>query len=244
MAKIKIIIISLLVILITGCRAEYHLNFDSNLNIEEIITMVDRNDTIINYAPNVNAFIDIMLEDLETSGLVDNRDIKTNIGVNETTGIGTAHYNSFNEYIEDNILIDNIFESMNITKDNNIITVKFKSLTGKYEIFIDDGLYAAFFDEAQLKIKIPFQVLNNNADYYEKETNTYVWEYNANVIAKDVDIVFDTKQPIKESIITSIKNLINNNGNFSLIMVIFILLFIIGIGGFFIIIKNKANNTV
>ena len=92
-------------------------------------------------------------------------------------------------------LIENLFSNFNIIKTENIYEFEYKAKSlNNVEIFDASDLYASLVEEIKVNIKLPFRVLNHNADMFNEDIGIYTWEYSNRKPTKNIIIEFDTSK--------------------------------------------------
>ncbi len=192
----KIVLIFVYILILSGCTAEYNINIDKDLIIDETIVLGDSTYNIKKQNLNVDSFIDSILYEFDTdpnySMYVYEKDIKESfVNVKAKT-----IYLDFLGYNRNNNVKENLFSKLNIYEDNGTYTFEYK-IKPKDQIKIfneSESLYDSLIDEVTVNITLPFQVEKHNADSYIAHTGTYTWNYSKNSKLKDINIKFNTNK--------------------------------------------------
>lgn len=241
--KFKLFLLFFIIFIVSGCDAEYHISIDKNLVIEEKITLMEENDNIYLYAPTINDFIDDVIAQVKDEYLNDNYEINKEIGENESGSHAVRLYNTFESLTKDNILIGQLYNTMNITVNDNIVNLKFDSIDDDYQLFKDSPTTSAIFNKLTLTIELPFEVLSSNADYVDEAKRMYVWYYSADVSNKDVELLFNSDKIAKISVVDRLEQIFKD-GNYSSFLIIGIIVILGLILISYIVVINKYNNSV
>jgi hypothetical protein len=205
--KIKILCLCLLALLISGCKAEYNIDIKSDLSVNEEISFMEKNSTISTMAPKVEDYITQLITDTQSE---DDRSanyyISKEIGTKESGSVANRIYDDFTSFKEENILLGEIFTSINVTTEEHMVSIECKSLSSHYQVFTETATSDSLLESFKIHITVPFEVIDSNADSSDRFTNTYTWNYDKMSLYKDVDLSFDTSKPFKADIIDEIKN--------------------------------------
>ena len=243
--KIKFLLLLLIVIVVSGCDAEYNITIHENLAIEEKITFMEKNDAIYLYTSSINGYIDSFIIQMGDQYSVDNYDVKKEIG-DTVSGIEAVRpYNDFESLTENNILIGEIYDemSMNIDDYNNLVELNFKSINKRYEIFYGDLHSDALLSNINIVIELPYEVVRSNADSIDKTKNRYTWYYDKDVAYKDVEIIFDKGKLVKNNFFDELLSSFKG-GNYLTYLVIGGIVFLIFIAGLYVIARINHNNSI
>lgn len=167
MKKIVLLIISLL--LITGCSVKYNLTINEDLTIIENAKMTGTSEFFNNYykttKKNVLSYLlDMYKEELDNNGykyeLINDKIPYVDV---------TRKYDNMNDYLNNTILFNGIFDKIVYTEDGNIKKLE----TIGYNSNEQDNPDRFVISELEIAIKCPYKVVNHNAKSSDKKTNTY-----------------------------------------------------------------------
>jgi len=229
--KILILFISLF-ILCSGCTAEYTLEIKEDLTVKESFTAMEDADFYNSYEySSAQEVIGFMLEP--------NLDYlnKNGFGISQIlnkkeAGVKVENtYGSIKEFKEKSKVPEQLSEEWSYVESEDSITLSIKGSFHHAEQS-QDGLYSIH--DARIKLIIPFEVTSHNADSFNRDTHSYVWNFDEETEEKEIKITFN-------------KNLIkkDENSNFpyiiiGIVVVVGLILFI-GISGFITGNKNRNN---
>ena len=203
MKRIKKIILPLLIILLTGCRAEYNLTIDGDNYIEKVSIIGENSNEINNlndtwYVPIDRNDYAVGSDDAETLLT----DIKT-YDYRFSASTLTFSHNFSKGNIPISTAISNCYNNITVTtyEDTTIISTSSNALCfSKYPDL----------SSVTINITVDKKVISNNADIVDN--NTYIWRLNRNNASnKSIDMVIDDTTKVDES--TSILGSSNNNNN-------------------------------
>lgn len=196
----KTLTIFIFVMLLTGCTAEYNLSIDKELIVEELVTIKEDTYIIKTQTLDVENFLDSTVNNFKRDSKYDKYTYKKYTDDSNTSVEAKAIYLDFQDYLTNNIVRGQIFNDIDIVKENSTYRFVFKPKTSnEIEVFKETELYSNVVDEIQIKINIPFKVIESNYDKFDIDKNEYTWTYKKDQHLKDVVIKFDiTKQAVKK----------------------------------------------
>lgn len=231
----KKIVLVLLILLLTGCSIEYNLKINKDLTVEERIEAVEENDFFklyeyTNKIDVINFIFEPYLEEIDAYSY--NYDIISN---DEFGGMFIKRkYSSLQDYINNVDSIYYLFENVDYSEYNNIVTLK---TTGKfYNYNLDDPERPAI-ENAKIIIEPIFEVIESNADEVVKNSR-YIWIINKNTLEKNITISFDKTKRID---VINISDKIKIDYTLLIIIVILLGFVILGLK---LINQDKKNNKI
>ncbi len=212
----KIILLIILVLLLTGCKATYNISFDKDIN-----------ESIKIYTSNTN----IETANKETVNKVSEELYNFEYGYEyykkekyyegNNTGYNYTHkfdYEDYNMYTE----LQKCYDDFNYSNDDNTVSLSTSELFTCFDYYPE-------IEEVTINMTSQYNITSSNAD--KVDGNTYTWIINKdNYQNKPLEIKINKKQEYKEKKITS--KMIITFGIF-LILVLYLLLSIK---------KNKKGN--
>ena len=210
--KFKIILLLFCVIFMTGCTANY------DITINDDLTLTDSG-----YGdPSEYIYDDpsITLSDRVKNVVRVNIDTINELNYKYSVSDGgklLKFYNSFkslNEYKEKNgYVYQQWFRQLDIQDVNGIITLK----ASDFYPYTEQDLDKIVIENLNINIKLPFKVLETNADSIDRRNYTYTWSINRNTKEKNILLRFDSKDNIK-----------NKTNNIYIIILVVILTIVFG----------------
>lgn len=185
----KILFLLPLIFLITGCRVNYKLEINKDLTVTEKINMSESAEFFSNRYKELPKTV---IDSLFNSGnrkqtLIDNNYEYEDSKINNYPAIlATKHYSSLEDFSQNTIFKKEFFNSVTTKIDNNLVTFEATDLV-EYDTE-DVDVYEV--SGCNISIKIPYVVINNNADSYDAKTNTYTWKISSEK-PKEIKITFD-----------------------------------------------------
>lgn len=184
----KLLAILSITLMCVGCNAQYSLEINKDLSVNETVVAVEPPEFYASYEKSsVGRVIAIILAP-ELDYLNSNNYLVNKASNSEGTGvIITNKFDNMEEYLS----VSNAFLQYNSTPeysvDGSIVTFH---VSGH---IVDDAQFPEIFniDTASISITLPFVVTENNADKYDRKTHTYTWNVDKPLETKDILIKFN-----------------------------------------------------
>lgn len=188
MRYIKYILISLLLVLLTGCTATYNLDIDKDNNIKETVILKETYDVLFTYTTSPSEYVTSELDSVKNEGTYNSYDIKSYVEDNFGYGVGEKTYFNFENYKNNSIIISEMFEDISVYKEDSIVTILMKP-KDEFIYFEENSEYSALLDKVDIKINLPFKVTQSNAD--NTNENEYTWTIKKDGSLKEIQISYD-----------------------------------------------------
>lgn len=179
MKKIKIILLGLLIIVLTGCKGQYNLTVNKDLSIsEDVVISIENKDDI--YDKTTKLFKDNNVDDSMYS--ISQNDEYVTIKYKE-------EFRNFEDYFLNSKFYSRILSDEDYTKDNKKVSYR-----GFAYLKLDDtdnsDLNNSFnISDFKINLNVPFTVKESNADKVEE--NTLTWNLNQKDTTKIINFSFD-----------------------------------------------------
>lgn len=231
----KKILILLIPFLLTGCASvNYELDIDKNINVSEKVKITATSDFFNIYYKNLPiTIVKEFYNDSDIQNKLNSNNYKHEINQKNAKYpevIISKEYKSLEEYSQNTIFKNQVFENIIVTTNDNLITLQTVNFK-KYTTDDDSDSYPV--SKLAISIKSPYVVVENNADKHDKKTNAYIWLVDSSTENKEIKITFDKNKIYIYNIIMYI----------SLFVIILIILTMIIIG-FKMHKKNVINNEI
>lgn len=191
----KTILIFIFIMLTVGCTAEYNLNINKDLLVDESITIKESIFKVRKQELNVDFFVDSNIERYSSNKDYSLYVYEKKIDSNQASVVASTTYLDFLSYKKDSVVINELFSAFNILNDNNIYKFGYKAKPKEdINIFVDDELYSSLFEDLKVNIKLPFRVISSNADSVDINSGVYTWKYTKDGNIKDINIEFDVNK--------------------------------------------------
>lgn len=190
----KILLIGFFVTFLTGCSVDYNVSINKDLSVDESFNIVENLSVIRDEKYNS---LEEVIEDFQNKTTVDLKkyDHKTSIKKDLISSKVTREYGSINTYIKALNKIDLFSNETKLDKNGGVYT-----FTSKINYEENEELVAILYKiDAKIGITVPFEVVDNNADYVDEKTNTYYWNLKNYVDPsnqKSITLSFDTNKTI------------------------------------------------
>ena len=189
--KLVLLFISLL-ILCSGCTAEYTLSIREDFTVTESFTAMEDADFYNTYKNSsvqkvIGFILEPNLEYLNSNGYQVDQVIH-----NSDAGVKVENtYKSLEEFKEKSKVPNQIASDWSYVDNGDTITLSIKGTLNQDEQD-QDGRYVI--DEAKIKIVVPFEVVNHNAD--STENNSYIWNLGPKSNDKEITITFTKNKKV------------------------------------------------
>lgn len=216
----KKILLAIIIVFLTGCSANYELEYKDNKFNESLTTFSNINDEV--YKEEVDNFYDsgylltdylAQTGDMPYTDILNSYSVYNKVLINDANNYGIKLFYSYGnkeELINSNIVF-NMFENFNID-DNGISLYNTKNIFEKY----------LNLDSITVSFKSDKKVYDSNAD--EVKNNKYYWYINKdNYKYKNIRINF------KKSEILPQTNIVISDKSFKFGMYIFLIILLIGV---------------
>lgn len=211
----KIILLSFILILLSGCTANYEVVIDGD-KIKERLTITETDKSIFDKITDTGWTVRDSFDALLSGDEFSRQDYSIK-SLNSEDQLGVKYSNDSLESLENSSVINQCFNNPSISVEDNIVYID----TGEFECFdLYDNL-----DSIRIVFKTNHKVLDANADTIENDS--YIW-----------NITKDSNKVIKISYDSSITKI--NYTTYVVVVLIFIVL-IIGLLLVFRKVKNKNN---
>lgn len=193
--KRKFLFIIFIIILCSGCRAEYNLTINDDLSVDENVLATEDEEFFKEYEKSsigrvVGFILEPYLDTLNENDYVTNSHITSG----RSGATFSKKFSSIEEYANNNLFSSQYAENVDYSTDGNKITLSVKGQFSKAEQ--DQTRFPI--DEAAISIKLPFKVIENNADKVNGDVYTWIFTEN-DTKEREIKITFD-KSKIKKDI--------------------------------------------
>lgn len=185
--KRKFVFIFLIIILCSGCRAEYNLTINDDLSVEENVLATEAEDFFKEYEKSsIGRVIGFILEPYLTTLNENNYTTNTYITSGRSGATISKKFDSLEEFAKSTIFASQYTDKVDYTKDGNKITLSVKGRFSK----ADQDQTRFPIEEAAISIKLPFKVIDNNADKVDGDVYTWLFD-KKDTEEREIKITFD-----------------------------------------------------
>lgn len=224
----KHFLILLVITLCFGCTANYKLKINKDLTVEENITGLENDEFFNKYYKSTKSHVVDFVMATKEDYLKEHKYSIKETSQNDLYGaIVSKTYSSIEDYYSNSKAYLQYYNSFNINNENDIITISLKDKLPQNGNSPDRYMV----DNGTVSITLPFEVIDNNADKYDKKKNTYTWNVDSSN-DKEIFIKFDSNKLLSEKF--------NFIYPIIFIFIAFVALFLI----LFFVKKNKRRNQV
>lgn len=229
MKRIKIVIITIFIFLMTGCSVTYDLNINEDLSVDEKVTAKENT---ISMQTKTNLTGENAVNYLYDMYSLEGMDFNSYERKGYTYGVTNRSFDSLKKY-SDNFYSD-IFYNMKVTEKNG----KIELYSSQSSPLSKTGSKSLIYDEVDLNITVPFKVISNNADFVKGDT--YTWNIR-NKNLKTIRLKFDTKNKQNSANIKFGKSILSIKYSYILLGVFGAIIVAVVV---IVIINNKKNNSL
>ena len=177
--KIKYIVISVLLLLVTGCSGNYNVKINEDMSVNEELYLTIENKEAL-YQKTLKIFNDNNVKEKDYEVVLSDDNLKITYN---------ASYNSIEEYILNSKVYHQLIDNIELNKSNNYVDLyvneklKLSNLNMK-----QNGTNLNDLDVLQVNIENPFEVNFSNAELVTD--NVYTWTIKNGDIEKKIQMQF------------------------------------------------------
>ena len=176
---IKVFLIILLVVIMTGCSGNYNLKINEDLSLEEELDISIPNDDNA-YQKTLNIFENNNINKDKYNVVISDNKVKINY---------KDKFSSIEDYILNSKVYSQIFSDIQYNKKDNYIELTIdENIKLKNSNNTLNGTNLNDLDLIQINVTNPFKVLSSNAELVNE--NTYIWSIKNSDISKNIQLKF------------------------------------------------------
>lgn len=230
----KVLIILFLVVMISGCKVEYNLKINKDLSLNEKVTASENTDRMKSRTNlDVNQSVKYLYK-LNKLGFMEDDAYSTSSSGKSTVVTVNNVYDNLEDYLH--------------KFNNDLFVVTVSDMDKKNILLVIDQIEPInskasnryVYDQIDVTIEIPFEVIKSNAD--KVKGNKYTWYIKADSEeARSISVTFNGEKPKN----TVTFNLFGKKSSIKYEMIIFAaVVLVIGIALAVLYFKNRKNNTM
>lgn len=177
--KIKYIVISVLLLLVTGCSGNYNVKINEDMSVNEELYLTIENKEGL-YQKTLKIFNDNNVKEKDYKVVLSDDNLKITYN---------ASYNSIEEYILNSKVYHQLIDNIELNKSNNYVDLyvneKLKLSNSNMK---QNGTNLTDLDVLQVNIENPFEVNFSNAELVTD--NVYTWTIKNGDIEKKIQMQF------------------------------------------------------
>ncbi|MFA5603733.1 MAG: hypothetical protein WDA12_02630 [Bacilli bacterium] len=176
MKKIKILLILLIMILITGCDVDYKVIVDSNYRVKETVKFIGDNKTITEKGYNVDLYLTEQIETHQNISLFKGYKFIKKMGTTDSFVTIDRQHRNLEAYSKSPVF-NQLFESANIVYEEGTVTFNttgenyYKNFYNNDEL-VDPEFYV---DKITIQMRFHNNIIESNADSTDETKNTLTW---------------------------------------------------------------------
>ena len=177
--KIKYIVISVLLLLVTGCSGNYNVKINEDMSVNEELYLTIENKEGL-YQKTLKIFNDNNVKEKDYEVVLSDDNLKITYN---------ASYNSIEEYILNSKVYHQLIDNIELNKSNNYVDLYVnEKLKLSNSIMKQNGTNLTDLDVLQVNIENPFEVNFSNAELVTD--NVYTWTIKNGDIEKKIQMQF------------------------------------------------------
>lgn len=167
MKKIKILLVLMFVMLLSGCSGVYKIKINDNLSVDESASIkLDYNED--SYDKAIMLFKENNISEDDYSIVVNDNSMEIEY---------KNSYDSVEDYLINSKLYSQLFPNIDYANDNNKLLLNTNSVFSNNVKLLN------------INVETPFNVTDNNAD--DKNENIYTWSINSSTGYKEINLEID-----------------------------------------------------
>lgn len=177
--KIKYIVISVLLLLVTGCSGNYNVKINEDMSVNEELYLTIENKEGL-YQKTLKIFNDNNVKEKDYEVVLSDDNLKITYN---------ASYNSIEEYILNSKVYHQLIDNIELNKSNNYVDLYVnEKLKLSNSDMKQNGTNLTDLDVLQVNIENPFEVNFSNAELVTD--NVYTWTIKNGDIEKKIQMQF------------------------------------------------------
>ncbi len=184
-----------MIFLCVGCKANYTLEIDKDGKVKESVNITENAEFFERYTNSSTGRVISFILEPYIDVLNENDYDFSNYISDENSGVSIKkNYDSIDDYVNKNIFYTQFTNKINLSKDGKKVSINFK---GNFSSSGQDQSRVPV-NDATITIKLPFKVIENNADSVDGQNYTWIFKNN-NEEEREIKIVYDSSKITKES---------------------------------------------
>ncbi|MDD2518616.1 MAG: hypothetical protein PHI05_03535 [Bacilli bacterium] len=196
-SKIKLLMVLVMTVLLTGCSATYDIIIKANDEVFETINLSFKNEELGETKKEINAYLDEQIKSYKRILVYQEFDFEKKVGKENSYVTITRTYPNLDEYKE-SVFVKNLFQ--NVTVTNNKYYTEIQTVGDYYY----DYIYGSDSDEiapkdknnvgnVEVSVRLENQLVDTNADLKNETKNIYTWVITPDDDFKSIYIRSDDK---------------------------------------------------
>lgn len=233
----KFLMILIIIGVLTGCKCQYDVVIDNNLNVSEKIVVFGDSRFKIGNDYTVYSMYDALISNYsDIYDIVKDNDFDKYVEDGNLAVSSNNSYDSINDYVNSSLIKVLYDDGLVYRNDGSIVSITSDNTVDNLWIFMDDADDYALVEGVSVNIKLPYVVTNHNADYVDTKNNIYTWDYDYN--SYDKQLILEFNKDMKYS---------SNNLFFKIVKYLIVILVLVLLGRFVylkLVKKRNKNNKI
>ncbi len=229
---IKLGIISIIILVLTGCEVSYNISIDNNLKVSEVLIGLENNVVLEENGETKQKQVKYIIDTLDQIGELFSY-TKVPIYNTNTSGVSVKRdFNNIADFNTNSTIAKEVFTRFKVTTNNK------QTRINAVANYLSQTTASGTININTINIQVPYAVINNNADSIDKKDHIYTWKLSADNAIKTINITYATDKDYAAN--NTIAKIINNQNIFLALIAIIL----IAVGVIWIIVQNKNNNKI
>ncbi len=184
--KKKLCILLFIIVLLTGCSANYDLLINDKKEVYESITFTDTNESILSYSESVELYLTQQIESYKGIKEFSAYDFVKKEGSSSSGVIMSKKYRTLKDYSTSYILRF-LFEDVNIIQNTEYTSFETVGGYNYSNLYGEEQLDPDFFlEKINIKIKFYNNIIDSNADKVDEKGNILEWNITSEDLLKSI----------------------------------------------------------
>lgn len=175
MKRIKIVILLIAIILITGCSGNYNLNINKDLTVSEELSVILENE-----ASSYDK-----INELFINNNIDNDKYRVVTEGNNLNVTYKESYDSLEDYLLNSFLYKQLFEKISYNTDRNEFSLEASNIFNTTSSKLN---YSNSIKSLRINVTTPLNIIDENSDTSSEDT--YTWTIDNKTKEKDAYLIF------------------------------------------------------
>lgn len=204
--KCKKILLAIAVLFImSGCSVKYEVEITKDFKVKDKIELTEKNSKFITAGTTNKLYISTMAGIYQENPRYSSYKIEEEYNESESGIIAVSEYKSLQDYQMNNGVKKTLFGFIVFKEEKNSVTFTATDYRGDH-FFQENDRGEIGYDRVQVDIKLPFEVIDENADKYDKEKGIYTWIFDKTNTDKEIKLVFNKKISTKKQALDLLKH--------------------------------------
>lgn len=193
--KKKLLFIIFIIMLCAGCKSNYTMTINEDGSVEEKVYLSETSEFYERYSKSsTGRVIGFILEPYSDTLNKNGYSVENSISSEESGVIIKKKHKTIDDYVKDNVFYKQYSDKIDFKRDGKKVSLSIKG----YLSASDQDQSRIPVQNGYIAIKVPFKVVENNAD--KVDGDTYIWDFtNNNGKEREIKIVYDSSKLAKST---------------------------------------------